>query len=327
MEEAVIITRKAFVMGATGLQGGAVARRLRAAGWDVVTISRDPNTAAARSIASTGVEVRQACWTDLTTLQAAMAGCESLYLNLMPDLERPVAEFEQGRDILGVAREVGVRHVVYSSAMALQIDRTDHIVSIAFQPKADLEQLLQTFGFPRWTILRPGFFMSNFVTPRVQILYPAAAESGLFRLAWKPTDRLPMVDHEDIGKYGAAALGDPDRFHEKILDVISDVVKVNDAMETMRRLTRRMVHAKYLLLKPATEHEGSEAVEGVEGAAMPETLPDVLQKVAARLGDPLKDYDAASEAVKWGITEPPTTFEQFVGREIQDFKATFAFAF
>ena len=47
-----------LVLGATGAQGGAVARHLLAAGWPVRALVRDPSKPAARALAEAGVAVQ-----------------------------------------------------------------------------------------------------------------------------------------------------------------------------------------------------------------------------------------------------------------------------
>ncbi|KAL2173974.1 uncharacterized protein P884DRAFT_264232 [Thermothelomyces heterothallicus CBS 202.75] len=302
-------SHNAFVLGATGVQGGAVARQLRALGWNVATIARDPDSAAAQALGAIGVQVHQGSWTDSVALEAAMVGSKSLFLNLVPVMENPASELEQGREILRIARLAGVEHVVYSSALFVPIDDPNHILETAFKAKTDLEKLVQTSGFPRWTVLRPGFFMSNYLAPKIHLLYPGTAETGLFQLAMEPTARLPMVDHEDIGKYAAAAFLEPDRFRGQVLPLISEVVPVERAMETMRRVTGRNIRAKYL---------SDQEVE----AMLPSHPLMVLQQVAARLVEALDDgYDAPAEARKWGIET--NTFGHFVERHKSDFDETF----
>ncbi|KAL2152894.1 hypothetical protein VTH82DRAFT_4049 [Thermothelomyces myriococcoides] len=302
---------KAFVLGATGIQGGAVSRQLRALGWDVATITRNPDSAAAQALAAIGVQVHQGSWTDLVALEGAMTGSKSLFMTLLPALDNPAGEFEQGREILRIARLVGVEHVIYSSALFVPVDDPSGLVEAAHKAKTDLENLVRTSDFPHWTVFRPGFFMSNYLMPKINLLYPGTAETGLFRLAMTPTVRLPMIDHEDIGKYAVAAFREPDRFHGQVLNLIGEMVPVERAMETMRRVTGRNICA---------EHLSDQEVE----AMLPSQPLLVVQRVAARLIEALGDgYDAPAEARKWGIET--NSFSHFVERHKSDFNETFRY--
>ncbi|KAL2169016.1 hypothetical protein VTG60DRAFT_6515 [Thermothelomyces hinnuleus] len=67
--------RLVVVVGATGNQGGSVARRfLRDARYAVRGLTRDPSSAAARELAALGAEVVKADLDDVSSLKAAFAG-------------------------------------------------------------------------------------------------------------------------------------------------------------------------------------------------------------------------------------------------------------
>ncbi len=295
---------KAFVCTATGTQGGAVARKLRALGWEVNTTSRDPNSAAAQALTSIGVNVHQGDWTTNGALEGAIAGCDLLYLNMVPNFADPTSEAEQGKNILRIAKAAGVAHVVYSSAFSLPALESHPFITHAFSSKRVLEEAVQTSGFRHWTILRPGFFMANYLSPKVERLYPGTAETGLFTLALRPDTELQMIDHEDIAAFAAAAFQDPERFHAQAIDLISETVTAAQAIETMRRVTGRNIRAKYL-----ADDELEEA-----RAANPMLVLQEVLRVLSKLGD--------EEAVKgWGVEMG--TFEGFVERERGAYEETY----
>ena len=59
------------VTGATGVQGGAVARVLLEAGWNVRAITRNPGGDAAKTLKSQGAEIVQATFDDESALTKA----------------------------------------------------------------------------------------------------------------------------------------------------------------------------------------------------------------------------------------------------------------
>ncbi|MGH3864069.1 NmrA family NAD(P)-binding protein [Actinokineospora sp.] len=67
------------VTGATGRQGGAVARHLLSDGWRVRALTHDPDSAKARALATAGAEVVKADMDDRDTLSLppsrAPTGC------------------------------------------------------------------------------------------------------------------------------------------------------------------------------------------------------------------------------------------------------------
>ncbi|KAH6838528.1 hypothetical protein B0I37DRAFT_387118 [Chaetomium sp. MPI-CAGE-AT-0009] len=301
-------THTVFVCGATGDQGGAVARQLRALNWEVRTITRNTNSPAAQSLTSIGVQVHEGSWGDRTALEAAMAGCDLLFMALLPDITNLSAELEHGKTIFAVAKAAGIQHVVYSTSMVLPETDPTHFAAIAFKSKKELEQALPNAGFPRWTILRPGGFMSNYLAPKVQMQFPGAAEEGLFTAAYQATSVLPLIDHEDIAKFAVAAFQQPDRFHEQDIDVISEIITFEQSIEILRRvLGRPNIRAHYL--------------EGEELRAAQATNPIMVLHELLRHLDLHGNVDAREAAKKWGIET--TTFEEFVVRERKAFEETY----
>jgi uncharacterized protein YbjT (DUF2867 family) len=61
-----------LVTGATGRQGGVVASHLRATGWRVRALTRDPQKPAAQFLARPGVEVVKGDLDDLNWLTPAL---------------------------------------------------------------------------------------------------------------------------------------------------------------------------------------------------------------------------------------------------------------
>jgi len=295
---------KVFVCAATGTQGGAVARQLRAIGWEVNTTTRDPNSPAAQALTSIGVKVHQGGWDETAALESALAGCDLLFLNLMPDLTNLPSEAEFGTNLVRLARAAGVAHVVYSSGLAMPERESHPFSKMAFAAKGTIEKAVQEAGFRHWTILRPGFFMANFLVPKVNMMYAGAAETGLFTLAFHPDSKLPMIDHEDIGAFAVAALQSPERFHQQVIDLIGEVVATEEAMETMRRVTGRNIRAKYL-----TDEELAVAKVANPMLALQEVLRSADMAVNA------------AGAKTWGIQLG--TFERFVEREKKAFEETY----
>ncbi|KAK4143143.1 uncharacterized protein C8A04DRAFT_37694 [Dichotomopilus funicola] len=307
-------THTIFICGATGLQGGALARQLRALNWTVHTTARDPSSPAATALTSLGVHVHAGSWNDTAVLTTALTGCDLLFLNLVPDITNPDAERQDGETILAAATAAGVQHVVYSSGIDMPVLKRDpsHFLSVVFRSKLELERGLQAgdsvpFIFPRWTILRPGFFMSNFLAPRVNMLYPGSTQSGAFTVGFRPTSGLPMIDHEDIARFAVAAFQDPDRFQGRVVDVISQTVTFERAMKIIGGAAGREIKVEYL-----TDEQIKEGIPTNPLLAMQEELRDVR---------PLGDKDAKEVAKGWGVEVG--TFEQFAEREKAAFEETY----
>ena len=103
-----------LVTGATGRQGGAVARNLLRQGFAVRAVTRNPASTRAQPLRSHGAELIIADMDNRTSLERAMHGCYGVYSvqDFTVGAER---EIRQGKNIADAAHAAGVEHLVYSS--------------------------------------------------------------------------------------------------------------------------------------------------------------------------------------------------------------------
>ena len=114
-----IYDRPIVVTGATGKQGGAVARHLLASGHSVRALTRNPDKPAAQALKEAGAEVVQADLEDRSSIDAALKGAAGLY-SVQDFLEAGVeAEQRQGLNLTAALSDSGVEHVVYTGASTM----------------------------------------------------------------------------------------------------------------------------------------------------------------------------------------------------------------
>ena len=296
-----------FVTSATGTQGEAVARQLRQLGWNVRATVRDPNAAPAKHLESLGVSLTTGDWDNREALKAAISGSDRLFLNLRPTMEDMGVERVQAKRILDVAKEAGVKHVVYSSSVS--VDKLheitlepNSIVAQALYSKEAIEELVRSAGFESWTILRGPFFMANFLEPKIR-MYPGLVETNNWTIALRPDTPMPMVDCEDLGKFAVAAFQDPARFHNHGITVAGDVLTPPQMMELLCAATGRELKAVFL-----TDEE-------IEAQAA--TNPFVTGQLIMRN---IYKFVELDQVRSWGI--PVNTFKAFLERETQAIKET-----
>ena len=108
--------RTIAVLGATGRQGGQVARHLLDGGWKVRALTRSPDAAEAAELRRLGADVVPADLEDPASLDAAFAGAYGVYSVQLPKSGSIEVELGQGRNVGSAAAGAGVQHVVYGSA-------------------------------------------------------------------------------------------------------------------------------------------------------------------------------------------------------------------
>jgi uncharacterized protein YbjT (DUF2867 family) len=107
------------VIGATGLQGGSVARAALAdpqQRFQVRALTRDPQSAKGKELAALGADVVQADLDNLDSLKKAFAGASAAYCvtNFWEHFS-PQKELQQAANLAEAARHAGIAHIVWST--------------------------------------------------------------------------------------------------------------------------------------------------------------------------------------------------------------------
>src|SRR5512141_2277265 len=181
------------VTGATGQQGGAVARKLLADGWKVRALTRDVKKPAAQELASLGAEVVPGDMDNRAELEAAFKdvyGVFSVQNYWLPNVGFD-GEIRQGKNVADAAKAAGMEHLVFSSVGAAHRGMGQK----HFESKWIIEQYIQSLGIP-YTILRPAAFMENYNWSRPYILHGVFQGRGL-----RPDKSSQIVAVEDIAVF------------------------------------------------------------------------------------------------------------------------------
>jgi uncharacterized protein YbjT (DUF2867 family) len=108
--------RSIAVVGATGLQGGAVTRRLLTDHWRVRALTRNPDGKKARALAQLGAEVVRADMSDPASLERAFDGVYGVFSVQNHHISGFEGEVRQGKQVAEVAKRMGGSQFVYSGA-------------------------------------------------------------------------------------------------------------------------------------------------------------------------------------------------------------------
>ncbi len=207
-----------LVFGATGQQGGAVARALRGKGWAVRALVRDPEAEKARQLAAIGIDLRKGDFSDLRSIENAMSGAYGVF-SIQPSSGQGAAygmtdeqEVRYGKAVADIAAASGVGHLVYTSVGAAGKGETGmgH-----FDSKTAIEEHIRRLDLPS-TIVRPSTFMEMLMLPGMGL------EKRTFTFLMREDQPLQMIAASDIGRIVASIFGDPERFVGRTLDISGD---------------------------------------------------------------------------------------------------------
>lgn len=226
-----------LVTGASGQQGGAVARHLLAAGWPVRALVRDPLKDTCASLEAQGAELFQGDLNDRASVDAALEGVYGVFSvqNFwLPDVGYE-GEVRQGLLLADAAAAAGVGHFVYASVAAAERGMGQR----HFETKWQIEQHLAALDMP-WTIVRPVAFMDNYNWTRPQI------SNGVFQ-SWgiRPDKTLQTISVDDIGGFVALVFDNPGEFAGKTVELAGDELTESQMAETLGRVIGRPVRVEF----------------------------------------------------------------------------------
>ncbi len=186
--------KRILITGATGTVGMEVIRALyQRDGITILAGVRDLRRSAPAFHDYPKVQPVPFNFTDESTQEAALAECESLFLLRPPQVN------DAFEGLIAKAKRVGVKHVVFLSVQGAEKNR--------LIPHHKTERLLQTGGIPH-TLLRPAYFMQNFLTA----LHPDLVKRHLIFVPAGHA-RFALIDVRDIGRVAAEVLADSDSRH------------------------------------------------------------------------------------------------------------------
>ena len=223
--------RLIVVTGATGKQGGAVARSLLDRGFRIRALTRNPQKPEAQALADRGAEVVQGDMEeDRSAMERALEGAYGVF-SVQNYWETGYdGEVQQGKTVADAAKAAGVEHFVYSSVgSAHRQTGLSH-----FESKWEVENHVRELDL-RYTILRPVFLMQNWEMMRGMVL------GGTLAQPLDPDKPFQQVAVEDIGAFAAIAFENPDRWIGREVDLAGDEPTMLEIAETFGRVIGREV--------------------------------------------------------------------------------------
>jgi uncharacterized protein YbjT (DUF2867 family) len=212
---------RVLVTGATGKQGGEVARELLARGYRVHAMTRKPEAEKAQELARLGAEIVQGDLDDQASIARALRGAWGTFA-VQNTWEAGVEKEEaQGKSFAKAARDAGVQHFVYTSvASAHRKTGIPH-----FENKWRIEETVRALRFPSSVVIRPVFFMENFLSPG----FKPGIDAGKLMMAIRPDTVLQMIAVQDIGKYGRWAFDEHAKLNGRAIDIAGDAHTMPEA--------------------------------------------------------------------------------------------------
>jgi len=194
------------ITGASGELGRRVVPKLQAALPDAklrLLIRKPASVAHVQN-----VDVREADYDKPETLEAALAGVDTLLFISPNDLERRI---EQGKNVVAAAKKAGVQRIVYTSLL-----KTDVSPLYLAEPHRQTEAAIQAAGV-KWTFLRNGWYFEN----QAPAIDSAVATGTILGSAGE--GKFAAATRDDFAAAAVAVLAQSGQHDGKIYELVGDV--------------------------------------------------------------------------------------------------------
>ena len=196
------------VVGATGAQGGGVARAIvndPQGGFSLRALTRDVNSEKAKALAKMGAEVVKADVDDLESLKKAFQGAYGAYcVTFFWSHFSPQREFANATAMATAAKEAGIKHAIWSTFedtrrwVPLNDNRMPTLQGKYkvphFDAKSEADHVFSDLGVPT-TFLLTSFYWENLIYFGAG---PKKGPDGTLALTYPMADKkLPGIASED----------------------------------------------------------------------------------------------------------------------------------
>jgi uncharacterized protein YbjT (DUF2867 family) len=234
--------KRILVTGATGAQGGSVARHLLRQGKLIVRcVTRHPDSEKASWLRSQGVEIFKGDMADQKSINVALEQCDYVYgvTNFWEHFDR---EYELGKNLVdAVTSKRDVEHFVLSTLPHVNKITNGKLPVPHFDMKAELEEYTRGLGIGA-TFVHIAFYFENFLS-----FFPPKKENGAWSFGFPQGDTpLAGVAVGDVGGVVAPVFDEPARFKGKTIVIAGDALPPARYAELMTEILGRKIEYRYV---------------------------------------------------------------------------------
>lgn len=210
--------RKILVTGATGAQGGSVAKKLLSDGrFDVRIFTRNGKSTNATALQKAGAEIYSGDFNDVASLRSAMENVYGVFA--VTDFEEHTErEIFHGKNLIDAAQYSGVEHFIYSSSPNYhKLSKGEHSVPQC-DIKARLQEYTKSLKVPA-SFIHVSFYYENFID-----LFPLQRDRhGNLHFGFpQGNTKLAMTSVTDVGGVVAKILDHPEQYLGRTVGVVAE---------------------------------------------------------------------------------------------------------
>ncbi|XP_006084982.1 nmrA-like family domain-containing protein 1 [Myotis lucifugus] len=223
------------VFGATGSQGGSVARALlESKKFAVRAVTRNVTQPKALVLQELGAEVVKGDLNDKASVEAALQDAYGVFLvtNYWEHHSKE-EEVSQGKLVADVTKRLGVKHVVFSGLENVKRLTGGKLVVEHFDRKGEVEEYFWSIGVPMTSIHLAAYF-ENFLT----LWKPKKASDGDYYTVALPMGDIPMdgISVADIGAVVSRIFDSPEEFLGKAMGLSAEALTVQQYADVLSKI-------------------------------------------------------------------------------------------
>ncbi|XP_044513114.1 nmrA-like family domain-containing protein 1 isoform X4 [Gracilinanus agilis] len=235
------------VFGATGAQGGSVAKTLLEDGtFRVRVVTRNPQQKAAKHLKHQGAEVVQGDQNDEKSLEPALAGAYAAFIvtnyweNLDQEQEiKQTWSLLQGKLLADLSKRLGLSYVVYSGLENVKKLTGGQLIVRHFDGKGEVEEYFRALDVPMISVRLPCYF-ENLLT----YFLPQKAPDGNGYLLSLPMGDVPMdgMAVADLGPVVLSLLKSPEGYVGRNIGLSTCKHTATEYASLLSKYTGKTVH-------------------------------------------------------------------------------------
>ena len=225
-----LVSKLITVFGATGGQGGPVARALLQNGFKVRAVTRNTDSEKAKALRDAGAEVVAGSIDNRDSVKAAVTGAYGAFVVTLPASN----EEEVGKAAADACKEAGLQHVVFSG-LELVKDRLGKSCA-HFDSKGAVEKYLDEIGVPN-TSVRYAFYFENFLA----FYTPALQADGTYTLTMPMDGPMDAISVADGAPIVLAVFQNPQQYLGKKVAISGSRKTIAEYTEIISKVTGKTV--------------------------------------------------------------------------------------
>jgi uncharacterized protein YbjT (DUF2867 family) len=207
--------KKILVLGGTGLLGEPVVHALKADGFDVRLLARNPEKV--RTLFDDSIDVVPGDVTDMDTLKAAMNTCDAVHISVGGVIDQLSAE-----NVAVLAMALGIKRITYVSGSTV-FEQNGWFPMV--NQKLMAEKAIRESGVP-FTIFCPTWPMEQL---------PRFVQKGRVLIIGKQPTPLHWFARDDFGRMVANAFKAEETIGKRLFIHGPEAIKMKEAMERFCR--------------------------------------------------------------------------------------------